>query len=82
MAELTEHEWLLTWTSITNLLSNYERAMEFETEDEKKKNDKFRQELRDLSDKIHPDAFPLLNRVYEEQGKDISELLFNKQKDK
>lgn len=73
---LSENESLIAWLCTTKMLENYEKLATFETtEEEKKRNDDFTQDLRDLSNKLHKKAFPQLHQLAEEGKMDIDKLL-------
>jgi hypothetical protein len=73
---LSEHESLIAWLCVTKMLENYEKLATFETtEIEKKSRDDFMQELKDLTNKLHKRAFPLLHRLADEGEMDIEKFM-------
>jgi len=73
---LSEHESLIAWLCTTKMLENYEKLVTYEiTEEEKKRNADFTQDLRDLSNKLDKIAFPDLHRLADQGKLDINKLL-------
>jgi hypothetical protein len=76
MIELNENEAMISWLCVVKMYENYEKLETFETDEEQDKTNRaFKEELRQLANKLHETAFPQLHEFASEGKMDINKLL-------